>query len=137
MKPQIHSSVFVAETATIVGNVSIGFESSVWYGAVLRGDTDRIIVGHQTNIQDHVILHTDAGLVCEIGSRVTVGHAAIVHGANVHDDCLIGIRSVILNGCEIGAGSIIGAGTVIPERTVVPPGSVVMGVPDVEVEVAA
>ena len=129
MLPQIHPTVFVASTATILGNVTIAAESSVWYGAVLRGDTDQIVVGRQTNLQDQVILHTDAGLVCEIGNRVTVGHAAIVHGAKVHDDCLVGIRSVILNGCEIGAGSIVGAGAVIPEGTVVPPGSVVMGVP--------
>lgn len=129
MKPEVDPSALIVATAVVDGNVTIGARSSVWHHAVLRGDTDRIIVGAETNLQDHVIVHTDAGIVCRIGNRVTVGHAAIIHGATVEDECLIGIRATVLNGCTIGSGSIIAAGAVVPENTTIPERSVVMGIP--------
>ena len=122
-------SVFVAPGAVVLGDVSIGPQSSVWFGAVIRGDTAAIRVGQQTNIQDLCVLHADEGFPCAIGDRVTVGHGAIVHGAIVSDDVMIGMRAVVLNGCKIGPGSLIAAGAVLPEGTEIPPNSVVMGLP--------
>ena len=113
----------------MVGQVRLGARASVWFGAVIRGDTEAIEVGADTNVQDLAILHADPGKPCRLGERVTVGHAAVVHGATVEDDCLIGIRAVVLNGAHVGAGSLVAAGAVIPEGMVVPAGSVVMGVP--------
>ena len=119
----------IAPGATVVGQVRLGARSSVWFGAVIRGDTESIEVGADTNVQDLAILHADPGRPCRLGDRVTVGHAAVVHGATVEDDCLIGIRAVVLNGAHLGAGTLVAAGAVIPEGMVVPAGSVVMGVP--------
>jgi carbonic anhydrase/acetyltransferase-like protein (isoleucine patch superfamily) len=101
----------------------------VWYNAVLRGDLEPIRIGRQTNIQDLCLLHTDVGLPCILGDRVSLGHGAMVHGATVEDDCLIGIRAVVLNGARIGAGSIVAAGAVVAEGEEIPSGSVVMGMP--------
>lgn len=112
-----------------MGDVTLGPEASVWYGTVLRGDMDRIVVGAATNLQDGVVVHVDAGRPALIGARVGVGHRAIVHGCTVEDDCLIGMGSVLLNGVVIGAGSVVAAGAVLREGMRVPPGSVVMGVP--------
>ncbi|HTR19748.1 MAG TPA: gamma carbonic anhydrase family protein [Gemmatimonadales bacterium] len=112
-----------------MGDVTIGARASVWYAAVLRGDMDRITVGEATNLQDGVIVHVDAGVPATIGARVGVGHRAIIHGATVEDDCLIGMGSVLLNRVVIGTGSVIAAGAVVREGMVVPPGSLVMGVP--------
>ncbi len=125
----IAASVFVAPTAVIVGQVSIGPESSVWYGCVLRGDVNTITIGTQTNIQDGSILHVDGDKPLRIGDRVTLGHAALVHGCTVEDDVLIGIRATVLSGAHIGAGSLIAAGAVVTEGMVVPPHSLVLGVP--------
>ena len=125
----IAASVFVAPTAVIVGQVSIGPESSVWYGCVLRGDVNTITIGTQTNIQDGSILHVDGDKPLRIGDRVTLGHAALVHGCTVEDDVLIGIRATVLSGAHIGAGSLIAAGAVVIEGMVVPPHSLVLGVP--------
>ncbi len=119
----------IAPGATVVGQVRLGARASVWFGAVIRGDTETIEVGADTNVQDLAILHADPGKPCRLGERVTVGHAAVVHGATVEDDCIIGIRAVVLNGAHVGAGSLVAAGAVIPEGMVVPAGSVVMGVP--------
>ncbi len=129
MKPKVDPAAWVAPSAVVNGNVVIGPRASVWHHAALRGDSDLLIVGAETNLQDHVIVHTDAGIVCHIGDRVTVGHAAIIHGATIEDECLIGIRATVLNGCRIGRGSVVAAGAVVPENTVVPPFSVVMGIP--------
>ncbi|MCO8121354.1 gamma carbonic anhydrase family protein [Stieleria sp. TO1_6] len=128
---QIAASAFIAANATVLGDVSIGDESSVWFGAVVRGDTERIQIGQQSNIQDMSVLHADPGVPCVIGDRVTIGHAAIVHGATIEDDVLVGMRAVVLNGAKIGRGSVIAAGAVVTEGAQIPPGSMVTGMPAV------
>ncbi len=100
------------------GQVHIGKHSSVWFGAVIRGDTVRIEIGESTNVQDQAVLHGDPGYPCLIGNRVTIGHGAIVHGAQVDDEVLIGMRAVILNGAVIGKHCIIGAGAIIPKANI-------------------
>ncbi len=125
----IHPTAFIAPTASVMGDVTLGEDSSVWYGAVLRADMAPIVIGPQTNIQDGVIAHVDEEVPCIIGTRVGVGHRVILHGCIVEDDCLIGMGSVLLNGVRIGTGSVVAAGAVIPEGMAVPPGSLVMGVP--------
>jgi carbonic anhydrase/acetyltransferase-like protein (isoleucine patch superfamily) len=127
--PTIHPSAFIASTAALMGDVSLGAESSVWYGAVLRGDMAPIVIGSQTNLQDGTIVHVDEGIPCHVGSRVGVGHRVILHGCTVEDDCLIGMGSVLLNDVHIGTGSVVAAGAVLPEGMQVPPRSLVMGVP--------
>jgi carbonic anhydrase/acetyltransferase-like protein (isoleucine patch superfamily) len=125
----VHPSAWVAAGAVVVGNVSIGEDSSIWFNAVLRGDTDPIRIGRRTNIQDGCILHADPGFPCTIGEGVTVGHGAIVHGATVENDVLIGMRAVVMNGARIGSGSIVGTGAVVTEGTQIPAGSLVLGLP--------
>ncbi|HEY5649121.1 MAG TPA: gamma carbonic anhydrase family protein [Nitrospiria bacterium] len=127
--PRIHSSAFVVPNASIVGNVSIGPSSSVWYAAVLRGDIAPVQVGEETNIQDGCVLHVGTEYPCIVGNRVTIGHGAIVHGATVEDEVLIGIGAIVLNGAVIGTGSLIGSGAVVTEGTKIPPGSLVLGIP--------
>jgi carbonic anhydrase/acetyltransferase-like protein (isoleucine patch superfamily) len=127
--PRIHPSAFIAPTAAVMGDVMLGEDSSVWYGAVLRGDMAPIALGAQSNLQDGTIVHVDEGFPCLIGARVGVGHRVILHGCTVADECLIGMGSVLLNGVHIGRGSVIAAGAVVPEGMNVPPGSLVMGVP--------
>lgn len=112
-----------------MGDVTIGAESSVWYGAVLRGDMAPIVIGSQTNLQDGTIVHVDERVPCQVGSRVGVGHRVILHGCTVEPDCLIGMGSVLLNGVRVGTGSVVAAGAVLPEGMDVPPRSLVMGVP--------
>lgn len=125
----VDPTAFIAPTAVVLGDVTIGAEASVWFGAVVRGDTEAIRIGRQTNVQDGCILHADEGFPCTVGDRVTLGHGAIVHGATVEDDCLIGMRAVVMNGARIGKGSIVAVGSLVTEGTVVPAGSVVMGQP--------
>ncbi|MCX5756653.1 MAG: gamma carbonic anhydrase family protein [Gemmatimonadetes bacterium] len=125
----IHETAFIHESATVLGNVSLGERSSVWPGAVLRGDTDRIVIGDESNVQDGAVLHCDENIPCLIGKRVTIGHSAVVHGAIVEDGALIGIGAIVLNGARIGAGSLIGAGALVSEGTSIPPNSLVLGVP--------
>ena len=125
----VDPSAFIAPGAVVLGDVTIGAESSVWFNAVIRGDTDAIRIGRQTNIQDLCVLHADAGFPCILGDRVTVGHSAIVHGAIVEDDVMIGMRAVVMNGAKIGAGSLVAVGAIVLEGMEVPPGSVVMGAP--------
>jgi carbonic anhydrase/acetyltransferase-like protein (isoleucine patch superfamily) len=125
----IHPTAFIAPTAVVLGNVTLGPRSSVWYHAVLRGDMAPISVGEATNLQDGTIVHVDEGKPALIGARVGVGHRVILHGCTVEDDCLIGMGSVLLNGVRVGTGSVIAAGAVLTEGTEVPPGSLVMGVP--------
>ncbi|MBP88410.1 MAG: gamma carbonic anhydrase family protein [Planctomycetaceae bacterium] len=122
-------TAYIAPGAIVLGDVALGAESSVWFNAVVRGDTEAIRIGSQTNVQDLCVLHADAGLPCVLGDRVTVGHAAIVHGATVEDDCMIGMRAVVMNGAKIGRGSIVAVGAVVTEDTEIPPDSVVMGLP--------
>ena len=127
--PQIDPTAFVAPTATVLGDVALAEESSVWFGAVLRGDNDAIRVGPRTNIQDQAIVHVDPDEPCLIGADVTVGHRAIIHAATVEDGCLIGMGAIILNGAVIGAGSIVGAGAVVRAGEIIPPRSLVVGLP--------
>ncbi len=126
---QIHPTAFIAETATVIGEVTLGKESSVWFSAVLRGDSAPITIGEGTNVQDNAVIHVDEGMPAVIGNRVTIGHGAIIHGATVGDDVLIGMGAIILNGAKIGSHSIIAAGSVVPEGKVIPAHSMVMGLP--------
>ena len=127
--PSLAESAWAAPTATLIGDVVVGTDSSVFYGAVLRGDSDRIRVGSGSNVQDNVAMHVDAGRPLTIGSGVSIGHGAVVHGCTVEDDCLIGMGATVLNGAVIGSGSLVAAGAVVLEGTVVPPRSLVAGVP--------
>jgi carbonic anhydrase/acetyltransferase-like protein (isoleucine patch superfamily) len=127
--PDIDPSAWIAPTASVMGDVTIGPESSVWYGAVIRGDMAPVTIGSQSNLQDGTIVHVDEGVPCIVGSRVGVGHRVILHGAVVADDCLIGMGAVLLNEVRIGTGSVVAAGAVLPEGMQVPPHSLVMGVP--------
>src|SRR5476651_2118918 len=127
--PTIHPTAFVHEAAHVIGDVTLGARVSIWPTAVLRGDTDSITVGEDSNIQDGSIVHLDHGVPCTIGARVAVGHRAIIHGATVHDDALIGMGAILLNRVEVGSWSIIGAGAVCREGMVIPEGSLVVGVP--------
>ena len=127
--PQVSPDTFIAETATLIGDVSVGPDSSVWYGVVIRGDCSRITVGRGTSIQDNAVLHTEKDRPLAIGDNVTVGHGAIIHCAPVGSNTLIGMGAVLLDGAVIGDHCVIGAGAVIKEKAVVPPGSMMVGVP--------
>ncbi len=127
--PRVDSTSWAAPNSTLIGAVTLNPHSSVFYGAVLRADSGPIIIGAGSNVQDNVSMHTDPGLVLSVGSRVSIGHNAVVHGCTIEDDCLIGMNATILNGAVIGAGSLIAAGAVVLENTLVPPGSLVTGVP--------
>lgn len=127
--PAVHDSVFIAPTASVIGKASMAEDSSAFYGVSVRADTAAITVGAGTNLQDNVVLHADPGYPCSVGARVSVGHAAVVHGCTIEDDCLIGMSATVLNGAVIGAGSLVAAGAVVLEGTVVPPRSLVAGVP--------
>jgi carbonic anhydrase/acetyltransferase-like protein (isoleucine patch superfamily) len=125
----IDPTVFVAQGAIVLGDVDLGKDVSVWYNAVIRGDTDKISIGAETNVQDLTMIHADPGVPCVVGNRVTVGHRVILHGCAIEDDCLIGMGAIVLNKVHIGRGSVIGAGAVLLEGTDVPPGSLVIGIP--------
>lgn len=130
-KPQltVASDTWVAPTAVLIGDVTVGQGASVWFGAVARADLERIVVGEHTNIQDGSILHADPGFPLTIGDRVSVGHGAVLHGCRIGDDVLVGMRSTILNGARVGAGSLVAAGAVVLEGADIPPRSLVAGVP--------
>jgi carbonic anhydrase/acetyltransferase-like protein (isoleucine patch superfamily) len=127
--PQIHESAFVHPLAYVAGDVTLGPRVSIWPYASLRGDSDKITIGDDTNVQDGCVVHVDDGVPCVIGKRVGIGHRAIVHGATVEDDVLIAMGAILLNGVRVGSGSIIGAGSVVRENFVVPANSLVLGVP--------
>jgi carbonic anhydrase/acetyltransferase-like protein (isoleucine patch superfamily) len=127
--PKIDEDAFVAPTAVVVGAVTMGPRSSIWYGAVARADSDVIEIGEGSNVQDGCTLHSDAGFPLLVGKGVTVGHRVVLHGARVDDDVLVGMGSIVMNGAHIGSGSIVAAGAVVTPGTEVPPGSVVGGVP--------
>ncbi|MBM7088264.1 gamma carbonic anhydrase family protein [Streptomyces sp. NPDC012461] len=128
-EPAVHEEAFVAPTASVIGDVTLHERASVWYGAVLRGDVERITVGAHSNIQDNCTLHADPGFPVTVGRRVSVGHNAVVHGATVEDDCLVGMGATVLNGAVIGEGSLVAAQALVPQGMRVPPGSLVAGVP--------
>jgi carbonic anhydrase/acetyltransferase-like protein (isoleucine patch superfamily) len=125
----IHPSAFIHTHAFVCGDVTLGPLASVWPGALIRADSASITVGESSNVQDGVILHVDPELPCTLGARVTIGHRAVVHGATIEDDCLIGIGAIVLNRVVVGRGSLVGAGAVCSEGMVIPPGSLVLGVP--------
>ena len=128
-KPVLGRDVYLAKGAAVLGDVAVGDHSSVWYNAVLRGDINRIVVGHHTNIQDNAMIHVEDELPCLIGNYVTIGHLAIVHACTVGDEVLIGMGATILDGAIIGAHSLIGANSLVTQRTRIPPGSLVLGSP--------
>ncbi len=127
--PQVDPTAWVAPDARLVGDVTVGPEASVWYTTVARGDGDQIRIGARSNIQDGCVLHTDPGLVLDVGAGVSVGHRAVLHGCVIEDDCLIGMGSIVMNGARIGTGSLVAAGALVTEGTQVPPRSLVVGAP--------
>jgi len=128
-QPRLGQGVYIARGAIVVGDVTLGDFSSVWYNAVLRGDINRIVVGHHTNIQDNSVLHLENELPCLVGNYVTIGHAAIVHACTVGDETLVGMGAVILDGAVIGRQCLIGARALVTPRTPIPDGSLVLGSP--------
>lgn len=129
VRPDIADNAYVAPSAQIIGNVKMADHSSVWFGAVIRGDNDLIEIGARTNIQDNSVLHTDPGIPLTIGDGVIVGHRVMLHGCKIGENTLIGIGATILNGAEIGKNCIIGAHSLITEGKVIPDGSMVVGSP--------
>ena len=127
--PKIDEEAFVAPTAVVVGAVTLGARSSIWYGAIARADEEVIVIGPDTNVQDGCTLHSDPGFPLLVGRGVTIGHRVVLHGARVDDDVLLGMGSIVMNGAHIGTGSIVAAGAVVPPGMTVPPRSVVAGVP--------
>jgi carbonic anhydrase/acetyltransferase-like protein (isoleucine patch superfamily) len=127
--PDIHPSAWVADDAQVMGRVKLAADSSVWFGAVIRGDTADISVGEGSNIQDGSVLHADVGMPLTIGRHVTVGHQVMLHGCTVGDECLIGIGSVVLNGAKIGDHCLVGARSLVTEGKEFPAGSLIMGSP--------
>ena len=125
----IGKNVFIAPTATVVGDVTLGDECSVWYGAVVRGDSDKIVIGNRTNIQDNCVIHEDAGVPVSIGDEVVIGHSAIIHGATIASNTLIGMRATIMNHAKVGRFCVIGAHALVTEGMEIPDFSVVMGMP--------
>lgn len=126
---EIHATAFVAQNATVLGNVRIGAQASVWFGVVIRAEQAQVTIGERSNIQDGAIVHVDAGFPATLGQNVTVGHRAVVHGATVEDDCIVGIGAILLNGSHIGARSIVAAGALVTEGKRFPPNSMIMGMP--------
>lgn len=127
--PDTARALFVAKNATVVGDVTLGKDSSVFYGAVLRGDIARIVVGEGSNVQDNAVVHLADDLDTVIGAWCTIGHGAIIHACTIEDECLIGMGATILDGARIGARSIVGANSLVPQRFSCPPGSMVYGSP--------
>lgn len=128
-RPVLGEGAHVDDTAVVIGRVRLGARASVWPLAVIRGDTDDIVVGDESNVQDGAVLHADAGVPCTVGARVTIGHRAIVHGCTIGDEALVGMGAIVMNGAVVGAGSIVGAGALVPEGARIPPGTMALGVP--------
>lgn len=127
--PEIDGSAWVADSATVVGQVRLEAHSSVWYGAVLRGDNEPIVIGRGSNVQDGSVLHTDEGQPLTVGEDVTIGHQVSLHGCTIGDGSLVGIRAVVLNGARIGRGCLVAAGAIVTEGKVFPDGVLIMGAP--------
>lgn len=129
IEPKIHPSAFVAPSADLIGDVTVGEASSIWYGCVLRGDINRIVIGSRSNIQDGCIVHLADDDAVSIGDDVTIGHRALIHACTIGDAVLVGMGAIIMDGARIGARSIIGAGALVLGGTEIPPGSLVLGAP--------
>lgn len=129
LSPKIAASAFIAPNACIIGDVVVAEDASVWFSCVVRGDINKITIGEGTNIQDSCVLHVTNSHALSLGKRITVGHGAILHGAAIEDDCLIGMGAIVLDGALIGAHSIVAAGSIVSPGSQIPPGSLVMGVP--------
>lgn len=127
--PEIPESTFIASSADIIGRVTIGEKSSVWYNTTLRGDINDIQIGSQTNVQDNAVLHNADDYACILGDLVTIGHSAVIHACEIKDEVLVGMGAVVLDGCVIGEQSIIGANALVTGGTIIPPGSLVLGSP--------
>lgn len=127
--PQLHRDSWVADNATVCGQVTLAANANVWYSVTLRSEFEPIEIGEGSNIQDGCTVHVDPGFPARIGAGVTVGHNAVLHGCTVEDDCLIGMGAIVMNGAVIGAGSLIAGGAVVPQGAVIPPRSLVAGVP--------
>ncbi|QIM16526.1 gamma carbonic anhydrase family protein [Leucobacter insecticola] len=127
--PELHESVWLAPGSVVVGSVRIGADSSVWYNAVVRGDSDSVTIGARSNVQDGVVIHTHRGHPAVIGDDVSIGHNAVVHGATVENGCLIGMSATVLSGAVVGEGSLVAAGALVPQGAVIPPHSLVAGIP--------
>ena len=128
-RPQVDPECWIAPGAHVIGQVTLGAHASVWFGAVIRGDTDPITIGDGSNIQENCVLHADPGYPLSIGSGCTIGHKVMLHGCTIGDDTLVGMNATILNGAKIGKGCLIGAGALITENKEIPDGSLVMGAP--------
>jgi carbonic anhydrase/acetyltransferase-like protein (isoleucine patch superfamily) len=128
-RPQIEESAYVAKGAVVIGAVSLGQKSSVWHNAVLRGDINTIKIGEGSNVQDGTVIHLADDFGVKIGSYVTIGHSAMIHACEIGDECLVGMRSTILDGAMIGAQSIVGAGALVTKNSHIPEGSLVLGAP--------
>ena len=127
--PQIHPSAYIAPGAHVIDDVLLEASTSVWFNAVLRGDTERITIGEGSNIQDGAVAHADPGFPCTVGRNCVVGHGAIIHGCEIGDDCLIGMGAIVLNGAKLGSGCVVAAGALVPEGKEFPPNSLLMGIP--------
>ena len=128
-KPELHDTAWVADSAQVIGKVTLGEGSSVWFGVVIRGDSDTITVGAGSNVQDGSVLHADEGVPLAIGDNVTIGHQVMLHGCSIGDGSLIGIQSVVLNGAKIGKNCLVGAGSLVTEGKEFPDGSMILGSP--------
>ena len=128
-EPQVPASTFIADTASVIGRVILGEETSVWPGAVIRADSEPITIGDGSNVQDNAVLHVDPGVPMTIGRRVTVGHQVMLHGCTIGDGCLVGIQAIVLNHAVIGEQSLVAAGAIVTERKSFPPRSLIMGAP--------
>jgi len=127
--PQVDPSAWVADSAQVMGAVTLGADSSVWFGTVVRGDTETITIGHGSNIQDGSVMHADVGRPIVVGNHVTVGHKVMLHGCTIGDESLIGIGAVVLNGAKIGRNCLVGAGALVTEGKEFPDGSMIIGSP--------
>ena len=128
--PRLGEGAWVAESAAVIGDVVLGPRASIWYGAVVRGDVEKIRIGADTNIQDNSVIHVDSsGFATVLGNGITVGHRVVLHGCHIGDGALIGIGAIVMNGAEIGAGALIGAGSLVSQGTKIPPGVLALGTP--------
>ena len=128
--PQLGAEAWVAETAVVIGDVVLGPRANIWYGAVIRGDVEKIRIGADSNVQDNSVIHVDSsGFSTVIGERVTVGHRVVLHGCKIGDGALIGIGAIVMNGAEIGEGALVGAGALVPQGSKIPAGMLAVGAP--------